>query len=87
MYRPYCPVLYCTVPVAVDLATVALHLDGDTGGRLGQPVLLVHPGAHLGCLAVLAGRGRRHLRLGVVGRSVGALEQRLVFTHHRQRFL
>lgn len=76
-----------SLPGAVHLVGVTFHLDGDPGGCLGQPVLLRHPGTHLGRLAIVPGGGGRHVGLGQVWCPVGALEQRLVFADHRQRFL
>lgn len=72
-------------PGSIDMTGVALHLD--TGGGLGQPIRLLDAGAQLHRLAVLARRRGRHLCLGRVLHSVATVEQRLVLTHHRQRFL
>lgn len=75
------------LPWAVHLVRVTFHLDSDPGWGLRQPVLLRNARAHLGCLSIVAGGGRGHVRLRQVWRSVGTLKQRLVLTDNWERFL
>lgn len=64
-----------SLPGAIHLVRVTFHLDGDPGWGLRQPVLLRDAWAHLGCLSIVAGGGRGHVRLSQVWRPVGTLKQ------------
>lgn len=62
------------LPGTIHLARVALHLDGDPGWGLWQPVLLRDSRTHLGWLTIVTGWGCSHFCLSQVWCSVGTLE-------------